>query len=53
MYLINRETNLILICSADCVISSAVGSTKVAITDTKFYVPFVTLPTQVNQEIRF
>ena len=38
MLLINCEINLILTWSKDCVISSATGATKFAITDTKFYV---------------
>ena len=41
--LINCEINLILTWSADCVISFTTGETKLAITDTKFYVPIVTL----------
>ena len=43
MPLINCEINLILIWSEDCVISSATGETKSKITDTKHYVPVVTL----------
>ena len=43
--LINCEINLILTTSADCVISFATGETKFAITDTKLYVPIVTLST--------
>ena len=41
--LINCESNLILTWSQNCVISSATGKTKFAITDTKLYVPTVTL----------
>ena len=43
--LINCEINLILTCSANCVISSAAANqaTTFAITDTKLYVPVVTL----------
>ena len=35
MTLINYESTLILTCSEDCVISSAAGATKFAITDIK------------------
>ena len=48
MPLINFEINLILTWSADCVISSAIGATKFAITDKKCYVLVVTLSTQDN-----
>ena len=46
MVLINCEINLILTWSTDCVISSATGKAKFAITDTKRYVPVVTLSIQ-------
>ena len=42
---INCEIYLILSWSENCVISSAIGATKFAITDTKGYVPVVTLLT--------
>ena len=45
MLLINCEVNLILTWSPTCVISSATGETKFKITETKLYVPVVTLPT--------
>ena len=48
MSLINREINLILNKSAKCIIVSitaAAQATTSAITDTKFYVPVVTLST--------
>ena len=48
MPLTNCEVNLILTWSKDCVISSATGETKFAITETKFYVPVVTLSTEDN-----
>ena len=48
MSLINCEINLILTWSENCVISSAMGKTKPAITDTKLYVPFGTISTQDN-----
>ena len=51
MYLINCEIDLILNWSTDCVISSANGKTKFAITDTKIYVPIVTLSTQDNAKL--
>ena len=46
MQLINCEINLILILSGNCVISSATGEKKFKITDTKLYVPVVTLLNQ-------
>ena len=46
MSLINCEINLILTWSTDCVISSATEETKFPITDTKLYVPIITLPNQ-------
>ena len=51
MPLINCEINFILTWSEDCVISSATGATKFKITDTKLYVPFVTLSTQDNAKL--
>ena len=51
MPLINCEINLILSWSTNCVISSATGDTKFAITHTKFYVPVVTLSTQDNAKL--
>ena len=51
MPLINCEINLILILSSDCVISSATSTTKFAITDTKLYVPVITLSTQDNSKL--
>ena len=49
MPLINFENNLILTWSEDCVIST--GATKFEITDTKLYVPVVTLSTQDNAKL--
>ena len=46
MPLINWQVNLILTWSKNCAISSATGETKFAITETKLYVPVVTLSTQ-------
>ena len=48
MPLINCETDLILTCSKKCVISSATGKTKLAITYLKLYVLDVTLSTEDN-----
>ena len=49
--LINCEVELILTWCKDCVISSATGETKFAITETKLYVPVVTLSTDDNPEV--
>ena len=51
MSLINWEVNLILTWSKDCVIFFATGETKFAITETKLYVPVVTLSTQGNAKL--
>ena len=48
MPLINCEVNLILIWSSTCVITNSNGAGTCAITDTKLYVPVVTLSTQEN-----
>ena len=48
MPLINCELELILTWSKNCVISSATGQTKSAITETKLYVPALTLSTEDN-----
>ena len=48
MHLINCEVNLILTWSSICVITVSNGAGTFAITDTKFYVPVVTLSTQEN-----
>ena len=54
MLLINCKINVILTWSANCVIVSTVnanqGATS-AITDTKLYVPIVTLSTQDNTKL--
>ena len=49
--LIICEINLIITWSKDWVISSAAGATKFKITDTKIYVPVVTLSTQDNAKL--
>ena len=54
MPLINCEINLILTWSKKCVIASNTAvnqGTTFAITDTKFYVPIVTLSTQDNAKL--
>ena len=51
MPLINCEVNLILTWSPTCVISSVTGETKFKITETKLYVPVVTLSTQDNAKL--
>ena len=48
MPLINCEVNLILIWSSTCVITNSNGVGTFAITDTKLYVPVVTLSIQEN-----
>ena len=48
MPLINCEVNLILTWSSTCVITNSNGSATFAITNTKLYVPVVTLSTQEN-----
>ena len=48
MLLINCELDLILTWSEVCIISSATGATKFKITDTRIYVPVITLSTQDN-----
>ena len=48
MPLINCEVNLILIWSSTCVITNSNGAGTCAITDTKLYVPVVTLSRQEN-----
>ena len=49
MPLVNCEVNLILTWSEDCVITNSTGEEKFAITETKFYVPVVTLSTKDNE----
>ena len=48
MRLINCEIYFILTLSKTCVIISATGKTEFAVTETKFYLPVVTLSTQDN-----
>ena len=51
MSLINCEVNLILTWSKDCVITNSTGEGKFAITETKLYVPGVTLSTKDNEKL--
>ena len=51
MPLINCEVNLILTCFPDFIITSSTVDEKFAITDTKPYVPVVTLSTQDNTKL--
>ena len=51
MPLINCEVNLILAWSKDCVITNSEGEAKFAITETKLYVPVITLSTQDNAKL--
>ena len=48
MPFINCEVNLLLTWSSTCVITDSNGAGTFAITDTKLYVPVVTLSTQEN-----
>ena len=51
MRLINCEISFIVTRFEKCLISSAVGATKFKITDTKLYVPVVTLSTQDDAKL--
>ena len=51
MPLINCEVNLILTWSKDCAITNSTGAGKFKITETKLYVPVVTLSTQDNAKL--
>ena len=51
MWLINCEINLILTWYEDCVIFSATGATNFETTDTKLYVPVVTLSAQDKEKL--
>ena len=51
MPLINCEISLILTSSENCADFFATGKTKFAITDTKLYVPVVTLSTKHNAKL--
>ena len=49
--IINCEVELILTWSKNCVITKSTGEGKIAITDTKLYVPVVTLSTHDNVKL--
>ena len=51
MSLINCEVNLVLTWSSACVIANSPGAGVFEITDTKLYVPIVTLSTQINSKL--
>ena len=51
MPLINCEVNLILAWSSTCVITNSTGAGTFGITDTKLYVPVLTLSTQDNSKL--
>ena len=51
MPLINCEVNLILTWSSTCVITNSTGAGTFEITDTKLYLPVVTLSTQENNKL--
>ena len=51
MPLINCEVNLILTWSSTCVIANSTGAGTFEITDTKLYVPVVTLSTKENAKL--
>ena len=51
MPLINCEVNLELTWSKDCVSTNSTGEGKFAITETKLYVPVVTLSTKDNAKL--
>ena len=51
MPLINCEVNLLLTWSKDCVITNSTVEGNFAITETKLYVPVVTLSTQDNAKL--
>ena len=51
MPLINFEVKLILAWSSTCVITNSSGAGRFAITDTRLYVPVVTLSTQESTKL--
>ena len=51
MPLINCEVSLILTWSSTCIITNSAGAGTFKITDTKLYVPVVTLSTQDNVKL--
>ena len=51
MPLINCEVSLILTWSKDCIFTNSTGEEKFSITETKLYVPVVTLSTKDNEKL--
>ena len=51
MALINWEVSLFLTWSSTCVTTNSTGEGRFTMTDTKFYVPVVTLSTQDNAKL--
>ena len=51
MRLINCEVNIILTWSSTCVITNYTNAGRFAITDTKLYVPVITLSTKDNTKL--
>ena len=51
MPLINCEINLILTWSSNCVLTDSAGAGRFAITDTKLYVPAITLSIRDNSKL--
>ena len=51
MSLVNCDDNLILTWTSTCVITNSTGAGRFTITDTKLYVPAVTLSTQDNAKL--
>ena len=51
MPLIDCKVSLFLLWSSTCVITNSTGEGRFTITDTKCYVPVVTLSTQHNAEL--
>ena len=51
MLSINCEVNLMLTWPSSCVITNSTGAGKFAITDTRLYVPVVTLSTKENTKL--
>ena len=52
MPLINCEVNLILTWSSTCVITNSTGAGRFAITNTKCFVPVVTLSSKLLQQLK-
>ena len=51
MPLISCEVNLILTWSSTCVVTNSTSAGRFAITDTKLFLPFVTLSTQETAKL--